>query len=91
MRAEAMTYIYSIINAGENASGESIKLRLQFTTTSLVALVKNVGNAMTRALELIAQIMSESIDKVEYIPFIDFTILNENSQENLTENDINNQ
>lgn len=91
MRAEAMTYIYSIINAGENASGESIKLRLQFTTTSLVGLVKNVGNAITRALELIAQIMSQSIDKVEYIPFIDFTILNENSEENLTENDINNQ
>lgn len=80
MRAEAMTYIYSIVNAGENASGESIKLRLQFTTTSLVGLVKNVGNAITRALEYIATIMDENIDQVDYKPFIDFTVLNEEKE-----------
>ena len=80
MRAEAMTYIYSIVNAGENASGESIKLRLQFTTTSLVGLVKNVGNAITRALEYIATIMDENIDNVDYKPFIDFTVLQEEKE-----------
>ena len=83
MRSEAMTYIYSIVNAGENASGESIKLRLQFTTTSLVGLVKNVGNSITRALEYIATIMDENIDNVDYKPFIDFTVLNE---ENVLQN-----
>lgn len=42
MKAQADKYLYSILNAGENASGQAINLRLQFTTTSLVGLVKNI-------------------------------------------------
>ena len=70
---------YSLLNAGANAAAESLQFRIAVKVTDLVGLVKNVGNCITRGLEIIDQIVNEGKNKdlIEYNPYLDFDKLNE--------------
>lgn len=72
------TMQYSLLNAGDNASGESLKFRIAVKCSDLVNLVKNVGNAITLSLEYVDEIMNGGSNKdlIDYLPYIDFDKIN---------------
>lgn len=74
---DAMTY--SLINAAANASGQSLKFRIAVKVADLIALIKNIGNAITLSLEYIDKIINNGINKdlIDYKPYLNFADLNE--------------
>lgn len=72
------TMQYSLLNAGDNSSGESLKFRIAVKCSDLVNLVKNVGNGITLALEYVDEIMNGGSNKdiIDYLPYIDFDKIN---------------
>ena len=85
------TMQYSLLNAGDNSSGESLKFRIAVKCSDLVNLVKNVGNGITLALEYIDEIMNAGVNKdvIEYLPYTDFDKIN--TYLGNTENEIKNE
>ena len=77
--ALAQEMMYSLINASANSSGESLKVRISTKTQDLIGLVKNIGNGITLALEMIDNIINSGVnkDKIEYIPYINFSNIEE--------------
>lgn len=77
--ALAQDMMYSLINASANSSGESLKVRISTKTQDLIGLVKNIGNGITLALEMIDNIINNGVnkDKIEYIPYTEFSNIEE--------------
>lgn len=69
---------YSLLHAGDNSSGESLKFRIAVKCSDLVNLVKNIGKAITISLQFVDAIMNggQNKDLIEYIPYIDFDKIN---------------
>lgn len=66
--------MYTLLDAAANSSGESLKFRIAVKCADLVALIKNIGNAITLGLELIDDIVNNggNKDQIEFIPYTDF-------------------
>ena len=61
------------IAVAANASGIALQLHLGDKTNSIIAFIKNVGQAVQRIAEEVAVITGEgNPDVIEYIPFTDF-------------------
>lgn len=69
---DAMTY--NLLNAGANSAAEALQFRIAVKVADLVQLIKNVGNGITRGLEMIDQIVNNgnNIDNIEYNPYLQF-------------------
>ena len=70
---------YSLLNAGANSAAEALQFRISVKVADLVALVKNIGNCLTRGLEMIDLIMNNGANKdlIEFIPYTDFSQISE--------------
>lgn len=81
---------YSLLNAGANSSGEALQFRISVKCADLVALIKNIGNAITRALQMIDKIVNNGSNKdiIEFIPYTDFDKINSyiNTNTNINSN-----
>lgn len=69
---DAMTY--NLLNAGANSAAEALQFRIAVKVADLVQLIKNVGNGITRGLEMMDQIVNNgnNIDSIEYNPYLQF-------------------
>lgn len=66
------------IAVAANASGIALQLHIGDKTNSLIAFIKNVGNAVQRISEEVASITGAGDpDLIEYIPYTDFAQENE--------------
>ena len=78
---------YSLLNAGANASGESLQFRISVKCADLISLIKNIGSGVTRVLEMIDEIVNDgkNKDSIEFIPYLDFDKINEFISSSITE------
>lgn len=65
--ALAQDQLLTLTDAGKNSSAEAISLRLADKLSELAGIVQIVGAGIQRELELIAEIMEENIDQVDFI------------------------
>lgn len=74
MKDEAENFMINLLDSSANSSGEALALKISDKTNSLIAVVKNVGNAIQRMAEMICEITGKgNPDEIEYIPNVDFT------------------
>lgn len=79
MKTQANAMLWNILNAAGNASGDSLAIRLQYSTLSLISIVKNIGDAITNALQQMAAILGENADECKFIPYTAFAKMEQTS------------
>lgn len=82
MKKEAMSLVYSLSEVG-NSSGTALDLKISSYTSSIVNLIKNIGNGITLILEKIGTIYGYDKDAIDYIPYTDFSKVSQETVENI--------
>jgi hypothetical protein len=73
--------LLDLTDSGIGSSGTALSLRINDKTSELVGIISIIGKGIQRELEIIGQIMNENIDQIVFIPYTDFGIVENSSNE----------